>query len=211
VSVLKFVSGRKVLITGSAGFLGRALRKAFEAQGDEVFGVDCEEGDGVDKVCNLNDPIIFTCPPVDIVICNASTEHHGGHSNIVETAATYKRLKSVVWISSIYGVVGSDPWLYRGTTIRQTRSDYAESKGAMIALTKHFATTIAPVRVNCVAPGGIYRKHSKQFVKKYSSKVPLGRMATEDDIVGPVLFLCSDAARYITGQVLMVDGGYSSW
>lgn len=205
------MSGRKVLITGSAGYLGRAFRAAFEAQGDEVIGIDCEKGIGVDKVCNLSDEVIFTCPPCDIVICNAKTWHQGGHINIVETAASHKELKSVVWISSIYGVVGSDPSLYRGTSIPQTHPSYAETKGAIIALTKHFATTLPPVRVNCVAPGGIYRNHSKQFVKKYSSKVPLGRMATEDDIVGPVLFLCSDAARYITGQVLMVDGGYSAW
>jgi len=101
--------------------------------------------------------------------------------------------------------------MYEGTEVDPTPAWYAASKGAMVALTKWQATNLAPIRSNAVCPGGIFRGHSDKFREQYEARVPLRRMATEDDIVGPVLFLCSDAARYITGQVLMVDGGYSAW
>jgi len=205
------VSGRKVLITGSEGHLGRALRAAFTAQGDFVLGMDLP-GIGVDLECDLdNDPIenliwdIRYLKP-EIVICNAKVRKWEAHHALAKCAT-----QAIVNIGSIYGVLGSDPSLYEGTEVEPTPAWYAASKGALIALTKWQATNFAPVRSNAVCPGGIFRGHSEEFNKRYSKRVPLGRMATEDDIVGPVLFLCSDAARYITGQVLMVDGGYSSW
>lgn len=120
-------------------------------------------------------------------------------------------MSCIVNIASIYGVLGNDTSLYKGTEIKSTPAWYAASKGAMIALTKWQATNLGQTRSNCICPGGIFRNHSDKFRNRYESRVPLKRMATEDDIVGPVLFLASDAARYITGQVLMVDGGYSAW
>lgn len=201
------MSGRRVLITGSEGHLGRALRAAFTAQGDEVHGIDLP-GTGADIEFDL-DTIDDAFPGTwdfDVVICNAKVRRWEAHHNLAMWAT-----QTIVNIGSIYGVLGPDPEMYKGTRIEQTPAWYAASKGAMIALTKHQATTFAPVRSNCVCPGGIKRGQSKKFIDRYNKKVPLGRMATEDDIVGPVLFLCSDAARYITGQVLMVDGGLSAW
>lgn len=199
--------GRRVLITGSEGHLGRALRAAFEAQGDRVIGID-RYGTGADVGEDLDEPKnweSFTTK-YDIVICNAKLKNWQSHHSLATRATS-----CIVNISSIYGVLGNDPKIYEGTEVEKTPAWYAASKGALIALTKWQATNLAPVRSNCVCPGGIYRGHSDVFRSRYESKVPLGRMATEDDIVGPVLFLCSDAARYITGQVLMVDGGYSAW
>lgn len=219
------MSGRRVLITGSEGHLGRALCAAFRAQGDRVVGMDLP-GTGADVSIDLDDPpddhlldpfedylsendfyndlLGF---PIDIVICNAKVRLWDAHHHLAVMYAS----SSIVNIGSIYGVLGSDPAMYGDTEIEPTPAWYAAVKGAMIALTKHQATALAPRRSNCVCPGGIKRGQSKKFIDRYNKKVPLGRMATEDDIVGPVLFLCSDAARYITGQVLMVDGGYSSW
>lgn len=205
------MSGRRVLITGSEGHLGRALCAAFRAQGDFVLGTDLP-GSGADLECDLdNDPIqdlintiLYSKP--EIVICNAKVRKWEAHHGLAKCAT-----QAIVNIGSIYGVLGSDPSLYEGTEVEPTPAWYAASKGALVALTKWQATNFAPVRSNCVCPGGIFRCHSDKFKERYEARVPLGRMATEDDIVGPVLFLASDAARYITGQVLMVDGGYSSW
>ena len=197
--------GRRVLITGSAGHLGRALRAAFEAQGDVVTGLDLP-GTGAELTMDLNRSLLYCRDrKYDVVICNAKVRGWEAHHQLAEQATS-----CIVNIGSIYGVLGNDPSLYEGTEVEKTPAWYAASKGALIALTRWQATNLAPVRSNAVCPGGIFRGHSDEFNKRYSSRVPLGRMAVEDDIVGPVLFLCSDAARYITGQVLMVDGGYSA-
>ena len=206
--------GRKVLITGSEGHLGRALRAAFTAQGDRVTGVDMWRSkadiefdlDDVSWGGGLEGIEAFGEKRWDIVICNAKCKDWYWHNALAERATS-----CIVNIGSIYGVLGNDPKLYEGTEVPPTPAWYAASKGAMVALTKWQSTNLAPVRSNCICPGGIFRGHSDNFNRRYAEKVPLGRMATEDDIVGPVLFLASDAARYITGQVLMVDGGYSAW
>lgn len=198
--------GRKVLITGSEGHLGRALRAAFEAQEDRVISFDLPITNP-DIEIDLDKPGMFNfLSPVDIVICNAKCRTWEAHHSLA-----IKAKQCIVNIGSIYGVLGNDPSLYEGTEVPPTPAWYAASKGAMVALTKWQSTNLAPVRSNCICPGGIFRGHSDNFNRRYAEKVPLGRMATEDDIVDPVLFLCSDAARYITGQVLMVDGGYSAW
>ena len=200
--------GRKVLITGSEGHLGKALRAAFVAQGDVVTSID-QPGTGADWSLNIDD-LAEELPDLsinyDVLIANAKCKGWEGHNHLAKYAAS-----CIVNIGSIYGVLGNDPKLYEGTEVPPTPAWYAASKGAMVALTKWQSTNLAPVRSNCICPGGIFRGHSDNFNRGYAAKVPLGRMATEDDIVGPVLFLCSDTARYITGQVLMVDGGYSAW
>lgn len=200
------MSGRRVLITGSEGHLGKALRKAFVAQGDLVVGFDLP-GTGAEHEGDINlERTKFIDEDFDYVICNAKVETWEYHHII-----SMRAKKAIVNISSIYGVFGPDPTLYINTQIEETPSWYAAIKGATISLTKYQATTLAPVRSNCVCPGGVERGQGRKFIERYVKKTPLGRMATEDDIVGPVLFLCSDAARYITGQVLMVDGGFSAW
>lgn len=79
----------------------------------------------------------------------------------------------------------------------------------MIQLTRWLSTTLAPnVRVNAISPGGVFRNQPDEFVKKYSDKTPLKRMATENDFRGAIAFLASDMSEYVTGQVLSVDGGW---
>jgi NAD(P)-dependent dehydrogenase (short-subunit alcohol dehydrogenase family) len=89
---------------------------------------------------------------------------------------------------------------------------YAASKGGLLQLTRWLSTTLAPsVRVNAIAPGGIFRDQPEEFVNRYSSKVPMGRMATEDDLRGTLAYLASNLSAYVTGQVLFVDGGWGIW
>lgn len=118
---------------------------------------------------------------------------------------------NIVNITSIYGELGPDWRLYTGTVMGNPAA-YAVSKGGLASLTKWLATTLAPhVRVNAIAPGGIYRHQDPSFVKAYVSHTPLGRMATENDISAAIAFLVTDLSSYITGQTLYVDGGFSSW
>ena len=102
-----------------------------------------------------------------------------------------------------------DSSIYEGTNMHNPAA-YGASKAGLIHLTKWLAATLGPeIRVNAISPGGIYRQQDEQFVRRYTHKTVLKRMATEEDIVPAMIFLASDNARYITGQNLVIDGGYS--
>lgn len=118
---------------------------------------------------------------------------------------------SIINIGSIYGVAGPDWRLYAGTAMGNPAA-YAASKGGLLQLTRWLATTLAPhVRVNAISPGGIARGQADAFVALYEARTPLGRMATEEDFKGAVAYLATDLSRYVTGQNLMVDGGWTAW
>lgn len=118
---------------------------------------------------------------------------------------------SVINVASIYGMYGPDYGLYEGTAMGNPAA-YAASKGGLIQLTRWLATTLAPyVRVNAIAPGGVFRNQPAQFVERYEARTPLKRMATETDFVGAVGYLASDLSAYVTGQVVAVDGGWGVW
>ncbi|WP_337996597.1 SDR family oxidoreductase [Oleispirillum naphthae] len=118
---------------------------------------------------------------------------------------------SIVNLGSIYGVVGPDWRLYEGTAMGNPAA-YAASKGGLIQFTRWLSTTLAPaVRVNAVSPGGVARGQAVEFLARYEARAPLGRMAVEEDFKGVVALLASDAAAYITGQNILVDGGWSVW
>ena len=118
---------------------------------------------------------------------------------------------SIINISSIYGVVAPDMTIYEGSDF-ETEPDYPFIKGGLIMLSKYLASYYAKknVRVNVIAPGGLYNNQPEPFLSKYKAKVPMGRMAVGDDLKGPALFLASDLSSYVTGTVLPVDGGWTS-
>ncbi len=119
--------------------------------------------------------------------------------------------RAIVNITSIYGDLGPDWRLYTGTTMGNPAA-YGVSKGGAGSLTRWLATTLAPdIRVNGISPGGIFRNQPEEFVSRYKTKVPLGRMATEEDFKGIIALLASDLSKYITGQIYTVDGGLSVW
>ncbi|MBL8490125.1 MAG: SDR family oxidoreductase, partial [Rhodocyclaceae bacterium] len=120
---------------------------------------------------------------------------------------------SVILVSSIYGVVGSDAAVYAGTQMNADRVlSYSASKGGLLQLMRHFSTLLAPaVRVNAISPGGIERGQPEAFRRQYAERTPLKRMGTEEDMKGAVAFLASDLSAYVTGQNLMVDGGWTAW
>lgn len=118
---------------------------------------------------------------------------------------------AIVNIASIYGVVGNDFTIYEGTDLNPPAA-YTAIKGGIINFTKYLASKygVRNVRVNCVSPGGIFANQPVAFVQAYENKTPMKRMGTPDDIAPAVSFLLSDEAGYITGQNLIVDGGWTS-
>jgi len=118
---------------------------------------------------------------------------------------------AIVNIASIYGVVGNDFTVYEGTSLTSAAA-YSAIKGGIINFTRYLASYFGKdnIRVNCVSPGGIFDNQNPVFVKNYKNKVPLKRMGTPEDIAPTVSFLLSGEAKYITGQNLIVDGGWTA-
>ncbi|WMN59387.1 SDR family oxidoreductase [Pseudoalteromonas xiamenensis] len=118
-------------------------------------------------------------------------------------------LKSIINISSIYGVVGPQMDLYAGTNMGNPAA-YAASKAGLMQMTRWMAAVVSPkIRVNSIVLGGIERGQPTEFQQRYNSKVPLQRMATEEDLKGAIGYLSSQLSNYMTGQTLSVDGGWT--
>lgn len=118
---------------------------------------------------------------------------------------------SIVNIGTMYSAVGPDWGLYEGTDMTNPAA-YSASKGGLLSTTRWLATALAPkVRVNMVSPGGIERGQNAQFLERYNKRTPLGRMGTENDISGMVSLLLSPEGAYITGQHMLIDGGWTAW
>ncbi len=120
---------------------------------------------------------------------------------------------SIINIGSIQGMVGPDPFIYRGTEMSGWYPDYFFHKGGMINFTRFIASYygMKNVRCNCISPGGFRtEKMPEAFVRQYSEKTFLGRLAGDTDLMGIIIFLASDASAYITGTNIPVDGGYTA-
>jgi NAD(P)-dependent dehydrogenase (short-subunit alcohol dehydrogenase family) len=119
---------------------------------------------------------------------------------------------SIVNIGSVYGVQSPDPRIYGDSGLNNSEV-YGASKAAVIQMTKYLAVHLRDrnIRVNSVSPGGIYNDQDEYFLERYREKTPLGRMAREEDVTDAIAFLVSPAADYITGQNLVVDGGFTLW
>ncbi|MDP2417309.1 MAG: SDR family oxidoreductase [Hydrogenophaga sp.] len=118
---------------------------------------------------------------------------------------------SMVNVSSTYGVVGPDHRIYEGMKFNSLPS-YAAAKAGVHGLTRWLATYWGDkgIRVNTLVPGGVQNNHDPEFVRRYTARVPLGRMAKREDMVGMMIYLSSDASAYSTGQQFFVDGGWTA-
>lgn len=118
----------------------------------------------------------------------------------------------IVNLASTYGLVSPDPRMYGASGVNSPVA-YAAAKAGVINLTRYLAVHWREqnIRVNCLAPGGVFDNQGPDFVDAYTARTPLGRMARADDYQGAVLFMLSQASAYMTGAVVTVDGGWTAW
>jgi NAD(P)-dependent dehydrogenase (short-subunit alcohol dehydrogenase family) len=228
--------GRVAVVTGALGNLGPVWTAALVAEGATVVGIDLRardgvlEGDVTDRA-SLERVLAETGTP-SILVNNAGIDappggDQGDFGRTLEVNVTglYNSTQvfgqamceagggSIVNVGSLYASIAPIPALYDHIEPPFTKpAAYGASKAAVVNLTRYFARLWGPygVRVNALSPGGVRGGQDAEFVRKYSERVPLGRMAEAGDLVGALLFLVSDASAYVTGQELRVDGGFTA-
>jgi NAD(P)-dependent dehydrogenase (short-subunit alcohol dehydrogenase family) len=176
-----------------------ALDSPPDAPGEEVGPVETYPEESFDAVMDVNVKGTFLC--CQVVGGRMAAEGSG----------------SIVNISSVYGMLSPVQDLYefrrRGGEEFYKPVAYSVSKSALYNLTRYLATYWAKsgVRVNTLTLAGVWNEQPQEFVDAYSARMPLGRMADAREVVGPVVFLASDASSYVTGANLVADGGWSAW
>jgi gluconate 5-dehydrogenase len=253
-------SGRVALVTGGAGYLGRAFCEALAAYGARVaiasrhadvcsalaaelgaehtgWRLDLDSHEMIDEVV---DGVADRYGRLDILVNNG----YGGTLPSIEEAtaedfeASLRRGLtgyflaarrahghmvrqgggSVINIASMYGMVASYPQAYEGLPFGSP-PNYHATKGGLIHLTRHLAVYWAKdkVRVNSLSPGPFPRPEIREkedgveFLGRLCDRVPMGRMGRPEELQGAMLLLASKAGSYITGQNLVVDGGWTAW
>ena len=231
------LKGRVAVVTGALGNLGPVWTGALTAQGAKVYGIDVRESEGVFPADVTDRPslqrVLDQIGTPSILVNNAGIDAPPGEATEasflrtleVNVAGVFNCTQvfgqamcqagrgSIVNIGSLYAGVAPIPAFYDHIEPPFTKpAAYGASKAAVVNLTRYFARLWGPygVRVNTLSPGGVRAGQDDEFVRKYSERVPLGRMAEPDDLVGPLLFLASDASRYVTGHHLRADGGFTA-
>ncbi|MBU4201241.1 MAG: SDR family oxidoreductase [Planctomycetes bacterium] len=260
ISCLMNLSGRKALITGGAGHIGRVAAETLLELGARVALVDLNANACKAEAKRMgHETLAFPCDLADEKairqVVRAATARMKGLDILIHCAAYVGTTKvpgwavpfgeqsleawekamsinlgaafimaqeaqepltvsghgSIIFLSSIYGMVGPDMSLYKDTTM-MTPAGYAASKGGILQLMRYLATIMAPkIRVNVISPGGVLRNQPVIFMERYNKRAPLERMATEEDIKGAVAYLAGDLSAYVTGHNLVVDGGWTAW
>ena len=225
-------AGAKVVIASRDMENNNARAEELRKEGLDVATEHLDMGDAA-SITALRDKVVSDNGKVDILVHSARSVNMLSFDDPIENWEASEKINStgyflvmrlfleqmkkqnhgnIINIASIYGVTGQDPKLYDGTDMKSA-PDYWFQKGGMINLSRYLATQFAGynIRVNCISPGGYFADQPRVFLDNYNSRVPLGRMANEDDIKGAVVYLASEASSYVTGQNIMLDGGWTIW
>jgi NAD(P)-dependent dehydrogenase (short-subunit alcohol dehydrogenase family) len=252
------LKGKKVVVTGGSGLIGRAIVEAMAGSGGRVVIADVDKLNGkrlADRLsekglsveyCHFDitdikglkkniDKIVRGLGGIDIWINSAYPrtkdwgvgidmmpykswrENIDMHLNSFVLSSGYaafhmkRRGGAILNLGSIYGVLGPDFNIYKDTGMHNPLA-YSTIKGGIVNAGRYLASRLGKhnIRVNTICPGGVFDNQNAIFLKRYSMKVPMGRMARSSEVASAALFLVSDAASYITGAVVMVDGGWST-
>ena len=226
---------KKIILTGSEGVIGKSLSSVFSVMDDvEMICIDkdlgfdltneeqvieiMKENSDAEYIVNLfaindhievgkNNPSIF-----DISLDSLRTYCEVNLVALFSVCRAFVKCvnkpKSILNFSSLYGVRSPKKFIYDKT---EKHIGYTITKHGVIGLTKHLATHLSPVRVNCLVPGGVLNNQDEKFIDLYSKNVPLNRMMNASEITGIVDLLCSEKSSYITGATIPIDGGWTAW
>ncbi|MFI5214594.1 MAG: SDR family NAD(P)-dependent oxidoreductase [Gemmatimonadales bacterium] len=215
---------KRAVVTGGSRGIGKATCAAFEASGVEAIPVAKSTHGDLSDPCTA-EQAAEAIGAIDFLVVN--------HGVWVVEPVSLEKMPPTQWASTVaqnldsvfYTVRAFGPKIRKGGAVvivsstagqrgEAMHADYAATKGALIALTKSLAIEMAPdVRVNCVAPGWTDTDMAAPALtgggrrRQIEATIPLGRVASAEDIAGPIVFLCSDMARHITGEILNVNGG----
>ncbi len=121
---------------------------------------------------------------------------------------------SIINIASMYGIISPDLRIYKGTKEQLSPPHYGAAKAGVIQLSRYFAVYLAQygIRVNCISPGAFPKAEvPENFIKKLERKIPMGRVGRPEELTGAIQFLASKASSYMTGQNIVIDGGWTLW
>ena len=201
-------------------------------RGKDVTALQYDQGEER-SILSLRDQVLKAGGRIDVLVNNSVLRPmQGAYQDKAETFAESMKVNatglfiicrafgdvmrkggSIINIGSIQGLIGPEPANYRGTSMSGFYPDYFFHKGGMVNYTRFLASYYGSkgIRCNCIHPGGLKtEKMPAAFVRQYSEHTCLGRLADETDLQGIIVFLASDASRYITGTNIPVDGGYTA-
>lgn len=227
--------GASVYLLGRRQQVVQASADALQARGLAAFALSGDAADeaGMERIVQ---DIVARHGRLDVMVCNAGGAFGTAMApniSVADLEATLRlnvtttmvsaqaaarammgrRSGAIVTIGSLHAMLGSDPRLYAPGFKRSTQS-YHASKGAILNLTRALACELAQynITVNCISPGQIPKPSLDAFTREnFRNQVPLGRLGVPADLAGAVALFASDAGRWITGQNLTVDGGWSAW
>lgn len=208
---------------------GQKMAEDFRSRGFDVHAMQVEQGNH-ESVLTLKKEIQKSFGKLDVFVNNAVARPMKGYNDSMENFTESMRVNatgmmdilremcdligqngggSVINISSMMGMFGPDLSNYEGTNMGTPPPDYFFHNAGVINLTRYLARVLADkhIRVNCVSPGGLFNNQHERFLENYCKKVPVGRMANNDDIKGLMVLLASDAGAYINGENILMDGG----
>jgi NAD(P)-dependent dehydrogenase (short-subunit alcohol dehydrogenase family) len=225
-------AGATVITSSRDAERARESAAAFCKRGLEVHGMQLDQGDH-GSVMALRENVRSTFGRLDGFVNNAVSRPMKGYAASLEQFEESMRVNatgmvdllremtglivqggggSVVNIASMMGMRGPDLSNYEGTTMGDLPPDYFFHNGGLINLNRYMAKMFAGknIRFNCISPGGLYNNQPKAFLENYCKKVPLRRMANQDDIKGLAVLLLSRAGEYINGENILLDGGLNA-
>ncbi|RRA98002.1 SDR family oxidoreductase [Larkinella rosea] len=225
-------AGSTVIIASRNLETSEEVATRFRANGLDVHALQVDQGDPV-SVQNLKAQILSQFGRLDVFVNNAVSRPMKGYDGPMADFAESMRVNatgsmdilremadlivqagggSIINIGSMMGMYGPDLSNYEGTTMGTPPPDYFFHNAGLLNLTKYLAQVLAGknVRVNCISPGGLFNHQPERFLENYTKKVPLRRMANNDDIKGLIVLLASQAGAYINGENILMDGGLNA-